>query len=550
MKGNKNQCLSKITTSLWLLCVFLCLTSGCQDEIENPVSSVTLDQSNVTIVIGSSLQLIATIAPSNATNKELIWNSSNTSVATVNEGQIKALNIGTAIITVRSNDRNKTATCVITVVSEAIGITSISLDTPSLIIAEDSTLQLSATIEPSNATNKNIMWSSSDVYVAAVSSTGMITANNAGTATITATTEEGKKTAVCTVTVTRYAESITLNRTNTILVQNFTFQLSAIIAPSDAAYKEVTWKSSDESIATVNSTGLVTARNPGRATISVNTNDRGKKATCIITVVSSSVLPVTSKTFTVNGVTLDMIGVLGDVYKFNKTISMLFPDPNSPGVYNITTARIDTIVVINSFLINKFEVTQELWLAVMGNYPSTPPSSKSGLGKLFPVYNVSWDDIVGTSTSDVAYIIDGTTYYTNGFCSKLSSLVGDGKQFRLPNEMEWEYAAKGGRQTHNYIFSGSNSIDDVAWWYNVNSEIRKGHAVGTKNPNELGLYDMSGNICEWCSDNGFINSNEIKILRGGSWSHAAEDCTVLSRIGPSSYYRYQTFGFRIVCNSN
>jgi formylglycine-generating enzyme required for sulfatase activity len=242
---------------------------------------------------------------------------------------------------------------------------------------------------------------------------------------------------------------------------------------------------------------------------------------------------IDSYSYIANGVSFDMVPVLGG-----------------------TTTLGTNAVTLTSFAIGKHEVTQGLWEAVMGTtYPSEAPSADGGKGADYPVYHVSWEDIVGTSDS-VGYTVNGISYYTNGFCYKLSQLVGGGKQFRLPTEAEWEYAAKGGQQTHNYTYSGSNTIDDVAW-YGDNAGSGSA-AVGTKAANELGIYDMSGNVWEWCSDgydssypSGTSNptgvaSDSARVGRGGSWNGGAPGCAISDRGSGMPSSRYNDLGFRLV----
>lgn len=163
-------------------------------------------------------------------------------------------------------------------------------------------------------------------------------------------------------------------------------------------------------------------------------------------------------------------------------------------------------VTLSSFYISKYEVTQELWVAVMGKNPS---SYKGDIQR--PVENVSWEDC-------------------QVFISKLNKLTG--KRFRLPTEAEWEYAARGGKQSRGYKYSGSNNLDAVAW-YSQNREGNTTSPVGQKSPNELGLYDMSGNVSEYCQD--FYNTYRKtmveydRVNRGGDLYSPAVACRVSDR---------------------
>lgn len=221
----------------------------------------------------------------------------------------------------------------------------------------------------------------------------------------------------------------------------------------------------------------------------------------------------------VNGVSFKMIKLEGEIFKMGSNNREAESDEKP--VHSVT---------LSDYYIGETEVTQDLWEAVMGSNPSGFKEPKN------PVENVSWNDC-------------------QEFIKKLNELTG--KNFRLPTEAEWEYAARGGNMSQGYKYSGSNIIEDVAW-YGDNSS-REPHPVGTKSPNELGIYDMSGNVWEWCSDwygeNYYSSSSQTnptgptsgsrRVVRGGSWINYAQFCRVSYR---SYYYpgdRDGCIGFRL-----
>lgn len=228
-----------------------------------------------------------------------------------------------------------------------------------------------------------------------------------------------------------------------------------------------------------------------------------------------------NKTFTVNGVSFEMIAVKGGTFTMGGTAEQS------------SDARSDEkpthSVTLSDYYIGKFEVTQELWQAVMGSNPS------QFRGDNLPVEYVSWNDV-------------------QEFIKKLNQQTG--YNFRLPTEAEWEYAARGGSKSKGYKYSGSNNIGDVAW-YNDNSG-GKTIQVGTKASNELGIYDMSGNVYEWCQDwyygyysSGSQNnpegpsSGKNRVLRGGSWYYSAWICRVSNRFYSYPVERNNKYGFRL-----
>ena len=221
-------------------------------------------------------------------------------------------------------------------------------------------------------------------------------------------------------------------------------------------------------------------------------------------------------TETVKGINLKMIYVEGGTFAMGSNSG----ESDEMPVHNVT---------LDSYYIGETEITQAQWRAVMGSNPS------GYTGDNRPVENVSWND-------------------AQEFCKKLSELTG--KRYVLPTEAQWEYAARGGNQSKGYTYSGSNNIDEVAI-YDVYSS--KHSKVKRKRPNELGIYDMSGNVWEWCSDwyGSYSsssqtnpqgpNSGSLRVLRGGSWGYYASGCRVANRSSLNPSYADDFYGFRVVC---
>lgn len=276
--------------------IFLALT-GCDflKELTEPeevsATSITLDQHNLELKVGESASLTATVEPDNATDKSVSWATSNPAIVAVDKaGNILAVDVGTA--TVAASHGNLTDVCKVTVISNTIPVTSVHLNKTSLSMTEYETFQLTAVVKPDNATDKTVYWSASNTSVATVNSYGLVTANGAGTSSITA--KSGDKTATCVVTVAQKVidvTSVTLDRTALSLTEGDTFQLSATVKPLNASDPTVTWTSSNTSVATVDSDGVVTAVKEGSATVTAKAGD--KTATCSVHVTKKAV-PVTS----------------------------------------------------------------------------------------------------------------------------------------------------------------------------------------------------------------------------------------------------------------
>ncbi len=250
------------------------------DEVQN----VVLTKTNVTVVVGDSCTVTAIVSPSTAADKTVTYESSNTSVATVDDtGKIKAVSEGTTIITARTGNGKK-AESTIKVVKKTVPVTSISLDKTVITLTEGENTVLKTKVAPSNTTDHSYKWTSSDASVAAVNGSGKVFAKKAGKAVITVTTSN-KKTAKCTVEVkakTIKATGIKLNITSKKITKNDEFKLTATITPTNVTNKKVTWKSSNTSVATVDSSGKVIGVGKGTANITATIN--GKTATCKVEV--------------------------------------------------------------------------------------------------------------------------------------------------------------------------------------------------------------------------------------------------------------------------
>lgn len=230
---------------------------------------------------------------------------------------------------------------------------------------------------------------------------------------------------------------------------------------------------------------------------------------------------MTVQTFTVNSVTFEMIPVKGGTFIMGCTDSRNSCIDNELPPHKVT---------LNNYFIGKYEVTKDLWMAIMGHPKYLQKDYKK------PVDDMNWNKV-------------------HEFIEKLNQITG--KKFRLPTEAEWEYAARGGNKSKGYKYSGSDNYDEVAW-YDGNSKC-KIQPVGTKKPNELGIYDMSGNVWEWCQDV-YGDYSELRqfnptgsksgtdrVYRGGSCERGSWYCRIIDRNGKKpNYPTIKNGGFRLV----
>ncbi len=246
-------------------------------------------------------------------------------------------------------------------------------------------------------------------------------------------------------------------------------------------------------------------------------NDDMKDTTYVHSV---RVNPNGNRIYTINGVVFEMVAVRGGTFTMG-SVSEKEADA-------FDDERPSHSVTLKDYYIGKFEVTQELWLTVMDTNQSYFKGDK------LPMESVSW-------------------YEAQEFIQKLNKITGE--NFRLPTEAEWEYAAKGGNKSRGFKFSGANMIEAIGW-YTANSG-KKTHPVGKKAPNELGIYDMSGNVWEWCSDyfGDYTEERQInptgpetgrtRVARGGGWLISSRACRVTMRCSYNPVRSYNDSGFRL-----
>ena len=261
------------------------LTEYCTVNVISPLKSLALNANNVKLEKGTGKRLFVFYNPSDSTETDVVWSSSDDDVASVdNYGNVKANNPGTATITVTSVDTNKTATCIVSVF---IPVENVVLDQENLTLAKGSEKRLQATVSPSNATDKSIEWKSSDENIATVDQDGVVTAVGQGQAIITATSVDGGFSSSCNVTVFIPVTGITLTRNEVVIVEGKTESLSATIQPLDATDKNIEWSSSDNEIVSVDQDGLITAITPGKAVITATSSEGGHQASCEVEVLTA-----------------------------------------------------------------------------------------------------------------------------------------------------------------------------------------------------------------------------------------------------------------------
>lgn len=546
-------------------------------------TGLSLENDSISIMVGNQITLMATVTPDNATPQQVFWASTNDSIAKIRpiNGELTALKAGECDI--KATLLDKTVVCHVTVTEIAPAEVTISQEFAKLEIG--SQLTLTATVLPEDATDKVITWTTTNSDVATVDSLGNVMAMGQGECFITATCRD--KQAMCHVIVVEHFIYITLDEHRLSLLPNHMEWLTPTVTPvstdlvvtssnpSVAAARMANGKiqvvgiTEGTTIIKVNSVDgyaeadscrvtvrtqrgdvnydgfinitdvtmmisqLMSAQSESYYDINADVNNDGEVNISDVTRLISHLMtgaelepkdenPIIYETFTVNGVSFKMIKVEGGTFMMGAT-------EEEDADYQVFKGSPKHQVTLSDYSIGETEVTQELWLAVMGSNPS------ANTGDLLrPVENVNWFDC-------------------DTFIMRLNALTG--KEFRLPSEAEWEFAAHGGNLTQGYIYAGSDSIDEVAW-YIANSD-NVTHAVATKAPNELGIYDMNGNAEEWCNDWYYLYTEEpvtnptgpetgrSRVHRGGRYSGAVKFCRITRRDGFSPGVRRTYMGLRL-----
>ena len=513
---------------------------SCKGNVTTPiaVTGVTLDKPTVSLVAGTNTTLIATVVPANAANKKVTWSSDKPEIASVDaKGTVTAHKAGAAVITVETDEGAKTASCKVTVTAKAaVAVTEVTLNKSELRLEEGKSEQLTATVAPANATNKTVTWSSNKPDVAAVDKDGKVTAHKVGEATITVTTTDGGKAASCTVRVlTRYTITYNLNG------------------------------------------GTNGKDNPAHYTVETET----------ITLKPANKADhiffgwYVSADFSGEKVTQITKGNSGNKELYAKFIEMKMIDiaavtSGNLGHADYSSSHNDVHTVsLTAYRIGESEVTQELWQAVMGNNPSEFKSRPDGseVQEKRPVESVNWYHAIAFCNKlskacglEPCYTVQGVDFDALTFSAIPTSNNNDWNNavcdwskngFRLPTEAEWEWAAKGGTDDKWAGTNEESKLGEYAW-YNTNSG-GKTHEVKQKQANGYGLYDMSGNVWEWCwdryssskpasgeTDPTGVASGPYRVGRGGSWKSVASSAARAYRDSVNPDYSGFDLGLRVV----
>ena len=619
MEGKNKK--TKVFKWVAVLCVFAAILLGCKGNVSTPiaVTGVTLDKATVTLIEQETVTLKATVKPEKATTKAVTWSSNKPDVAAVDkDGKVTAHKAGEAVITVKSEDGGKTASCTVTVTLPEYAITYHLNDgtndsgNPANYTVETETI----TLKDAEKTGYTFMgwyekadFSGEKVLEIRKGSSGNkeLWAKFLENYTITYNLNGGSNHADNPAKYTVETETITLKdaeRTGYTFVgwyDNAAGSGSPVtqIAKGSSGNKTfwAKWKINEYTITfSVEGTpanGTIKAEVDGGE---IHTNDKvehGKTVIFTATPTSSGYVigtwEVTPKDALIrtgdNAVTVKITAetavkvrfVPGKTYTVN---SVNFTMKDIAAVTNGTLGHADYsynnavhTVSLTAYRIGESEVTQELWQVVMGNnlsyFQGTGELPASGeVQEKRPVESVNWYDCIAfcneltkkvaeLGESQCVYSVEGHIYgMADAVAEKVPEMDMSKKGFRLPTEAEWEWAAKGGTE---YKWAGTNEeseLENYAWYSEDSSE--KTHEVKQKQPNGYGLYDMSGNVWEWCwdwytadtptggQDPTGAASGDYRVNRGGSWDYDADRAARAYRDYSILGNRLYIFGLRLV----
>ena len=481
--------------------------------------TVTLNKTSANLDLGKTMMLTATVYPDNASDKTVNWSITDSTVlkiaSSANKCVVTALASGECDVI--ADCHGKKGICHVKVRGNDIP-ESVTLSKENSYLELGKTLLLEATVSPENLIDKTITWSTTNPMVARISpADNKCTVAGIGLGECDVIADCHGVQARCHISVVEARLKVmTLNMDFATMMVSDTLRLIPRLTPS-ISIDGVLWSSSNESVVTVEK-GLLTAVSDGYCEITATCQD--KQASCYVAVY---------KTVNVNGVSFNMLPVQGGTFMMGSSLYQTGSNVNEKPQHQVT---------ISDYMICDTEVTQELWKAVMG---AIPPGYFKGHPK-FPVENITWEDC-------------------QLFIAQLNSMTG--LNFHLPTEAQWEYAARGGVRSKGYVYAGSTDIEEVGWYYNnsgalgVDDPDYGPHDVASKKPNELNLYDMTGNVREWCQDwyTSYTADPQVdptgpetgsyKVYRDGSWHDFILSCRITFRYPEPIDFKREFLGMRL-----
>jgi uncharacterized protein YjdB len=563
----------KLMACVLLMAAFASSIASCDDNDITPVQAigVILNRATLTLAVGDTATLTATVAPDNAADQTLTWTGSEPAVATVADGLVTAVAVGSATVTVATAN-GKTAACAVTVVEAAIAVESVTLDTVALTLHIDKTYTLTATVLPDDATDQTLTWTSSEPAVATVAD-GLVTAVALGSTTVTVATANGK-TADCQVTVEAIeVTDITLDRQILIFSVGGSEILTATVTPGDATDQTLTWTSSEPTVATV-ADGLVAAVAVGYATITAATAN-GKTASCEVTVTPFETVLIPSGTFLMGSSNGSNTGSGTPNVDVNAT-------PAEPD--RATNERQRRVTLTKDYYMSRYLITNAQYAVFLNNVGVGSNGKKADIQDEKQLIKASagnydwglhWN---GSAWLSVAGYENHPEINVSWYGAKAyAEWVGG----NLPTEAQWERAARGGIEnmpfgmgdgktltanmanfegTYPYNFDNGGTYNDAA---GVNLMHTTEISAYSDYANDYGLYDMHGNLAEWCLDRwdgtdnyaGLSDTDPLCtegsscVTRGGGWNTRARFCRSAFRNSAGANLLMYHFGFRVVFNN-